>query len=199
MKYGLQTLASQTFDGNAADIAVAGPNVGSNIGLAVPFSGTVGAATEAVKEGIPGIAFSGSSGNPVAWNAPVPKYSMLYAQLATKVTRAVVNSGKPYLEDNIWLNVNFPASTDTACSNAGDVKFVLSRINIAIPLLTMKDVVTCGNSGRLPRESNVVDTPGCYASISVGHADSKGDADADEQQAVLTKLGALLTCLPDDD
>lgn len=197
MKYGLQTLASKIFNGGAVDIAVAGPNVGSNLGILTQLSGTVGAATEAVKEGIPGIAFSGSSGNATAWNAPVPNYATVYAQLATQVTQAVVDSGKPYLAKNIWLNVNFPASTDTACLSAQDVKFVLSRINSAF--LTKDDVVTCGNGGRLPTESEVVDTPGCYASISVGHADSKGDADAEEQQAVLEKLGGLLTCLPDDD
>jgi 5'-nucleotidase len=50
IRYGLQTLAPRFFDGKP-DIAVTGPNVGSNLGLAVLVSGTVGAATEAVKEG----------------------------------------------------------------------------------------------------------------------------------------------------
>jgi 5'-nucleotidase len=52
IKYGLQTLALRFFGGEP-DIAVTGPNVGSNLGVAVLVSGTVGAATEAVKEGKP--------------------------------------------------------------------------------------------------------------------------------------------------
>jgi len=50
MRYGIQTLGPKFF-GGAPDIAVAGPNVGSNLGITVLVSGTVGAATEAVKEG----------------------------------------------------------------------------------------------------------------------------------------------------
>lgn len=50
IRYGLQTLAPRFFGGEP-DIAVTGPNVGSNLGLSVLVSGTVGAATEAVKEG----------------------------------------------------------------------------------------------------------------------------------------------------
>lgn len=51
MRYGIQTLGPKFF-GGPPDIAVAGPNVGSNLGLTVLVSGTVGAATEAVKEGM---------------------------------------------------------------------------------------------------------------------------------------------------
>ena len=50
IRYGISTLAPKFFSGKP-DIAVTGPNVGSNLGLAVLVSGTVGAATEAVKEG----------------------------------------------------------------------------------------------------------------------------------------------------
>jgi 5'-nucleotidase len=51
IKYGIQTLSPKFF-GGAPDIAVTGPNVGSNLGVVVLASGTVGAATEAVKEGM---------------------------------------------------------------------------------------------------------------------------------------------------
>lgn len=51
MRYGIRTLGPKLF-GGAPDIAVAGPNVGSNLGVTVLVSGTVGAATEAVKEGM---------------------------------------------------------------------------------------------------------------------------------------------------
>jgi hypothetical protein len=51
MRYGIETLSPKFF-GGAPDIAVTGPNVGSNLGVVVLASGTVGAATEAVKEGM---------------------------------------------------------------------------------------------------------------------------------------------------
>ena len=50
IRYGINTLAPKFFGGEP-DIAVTGPNVGSNLGVAVLVSGTVGAATEAVKQG----------------------------------------------------------------------------------------------------------------------------------------------------
>jgi 5'-nucleotidase len=42
----------------------------------------------------------------------------------------------------------------------------------------------------------VVGTSGCYVSVSVGKASTKGDASAAEQQAVLNRLKSVLTCLP---
>ncbi|KAM0720888.1 hypothetical protein Q7P37_003173 [Cladosporium fusiforme] len=196
MRYGIQTLSPRFFDGEP-DIAVTGPNVGSNLGLAVLFSGTVGAATEAVEEGIPGIAFSGASGSPTAWNARTPAYSTVYAQLATEFTSAVVTSGpKPYLPADVYLNVNFPSSSSSACSSTSDFKFVLSRIYTALPLLTPKDVATCGNGGRLPTENSVVGKSGCFVSVSVGKSGSKGDASAAEQQVVMDRLRGILSCLP---
>jgi len=195
MRYGIQTLSPKFF-GGPPDIAVAGFNVGANLGTTVLISGTVGAATEAVKEGIPGIAFSGTTGSQTAWNvSPVPSYAHVYATLSTEVTQALIGSGKPYLPATIWLNVNFPASTGTSCSSASDFKFVLSRIYTAIPDVTPKDVVTCSNGGRLPTETTVVNTAGCYASISVGVAATKTDADEAAQAVVLQKLSSILSCL----
>ncbi|KAG8526391.1 uncharacterized protein KY384_000385 [Bacidia gigantensis] len=196
MKYGIKTLAPKLFNGGAVDVAVTGPNVGVNTGtLFVQFSGTVGAATEAVKEGIPAIAFSGTTGDKIAWNVPAPPYVGIYADLATNVTDTLLASSKPYLPTNVWLNVNFGAVGDTTCTQAADFRFVLTRIGTAVPVFTPDDVETCGKK-RLPREEDVVKMAGCYASVSVGKADSKADAGAAEQGVVLGKLGGLLTCLP---
>lgn len=71
---------------------------------------------------------------------------------------------------------------------------MLSRIWPAVPLLDPADVETCG-SDRLPLERKVVDTSGCYASISVGNT-NKLDADKDAQADVLKRLSSLLSCLP---
>ena len=166
----------------------------ANLGLEVLLSGTAGAATEAAKEGIPSIAFSGSSGSQTAWTSSPETYTVVYADLAVNITQSLAASGKPYLPANTWLNVNFPAVDSSTCTSPSEYKFVLSRINRAI-FLTPADVETCGST-RLPTESGVVATAGCYASISVGVASSKTDAGATTQAAVLRKLQGIVSCLP---
>ena len=166
----------------------------ANLGRTVVISGTVGAATEASKEGIPAIAFSGTTGSQTGYTGPPEPYVDVYADLSTNVTQSLVASGKPYLPPDIWLNVNYPAVSSTTCSSVNVFKFVLSRINSASSS-TPADVKSCGQS-RLPTETSVVGTAGCYASISVGVATTKADASAAQQAVVLQKLGNILSCLP---
>lgn len=195
MRYGIQNLSNTFFDG-LPDIAVAGFNVGTNLGIVTSISGTVGAAVEAVKNGIPAIAFSGSTGHQTAWNTPLHSYMTIYADLSANVTHALTSNGKPYLPKDVFLNVNFPAVSDR-CTSTSSFKFVLSRIYPAIPPLTPDDVETCGGK-RLPVERSVVkDTAGCFASISVGNTE-KVDVSADVQAVVLEKLKGILSCLPED-
>ncbi|KAL8806581.1 MAG: hypothetical protein Q9182_001228 [Xanthomendoza sp. 2 TL-2023] len=194
IRYGIQTLSPRFF-GGPPELAVAGFNVGANLGTTTLISGTVGAATAAAKLGIPALAFSGTTGSQIAWTVrPIPQYVSTYADLSTNVTSTLIASGKPFLPANIWLNVNFPASSTGTCASARDFKFVLSRINDA-GSGTGADVRTCGGT-RLPTERKVVGTSGCYVSISVGRADTKGDASATEQAVALRKLGGILRCLP---
>jgi 5'/3'-nucleotidase SurE len=193
IKYGIETSGPKFFNG-APELAVTGPNVGSNIDIVNYFSGTVGAATYAAQNGIPALAFSSASGSPTSWDSPRPAYSEVYADLATNLTNQVIAAGKPYLPDDIFLNVNFGKVTDE-CASPADFSFVLSRIHLAVPLITDDDVSTCGDS-RLPSELEVSLASGCYASVSVGIASEKKDADAEMQGVVLKKLGNLLTCLP---
>lgn len=157
------------------------------------ISGTAGAAVEAVKEGIPAIAFSGSTGSQISYTEPTPLYAQIYADLATNITMAVIDSGKPYLPDDVWLNVNFPPVDDDTCSKLSDFHFVLSRINIGI--FSPDDVETCGST-RLPTERSVILHSGCYVSISPGDASDKTTVDAERQAVVLDKLKGLLSCLP---
>lgn len=194
MRYGIDHFAPALFNA-PPDIAVSGPNIGTNLGPVVFVSGTVGAATYAAnKEGIPALAFSGASGSPTAWNASdtYPLTSWVYAELAANVTDRIVQAGTPYLPAGVYLNVNFPKVSNSECSRPEDTQFVLSRI---FGSLSDDDVKTCG-SRRLPSETSVVHTDGCYASISVGIADTKTDANATMQRVVLEKLGGFLTCLP---
>lgn len=158
------------------------------------ISGTVGAATEAAKEGIPAIAFSGTTGSQISYTAAQQTYILVYSDLSVNVTQTLAGTTKPYLPSNIWLNVNYPAVSSSSCSSPSQFKFVLSRINSASSS-TAADVNTCGST-RLPTESSVVGTSGCYASISVGVATTKGDASAAQQAVVLGKLKSILSCLP---
>lgn len=194
MRYGISTFGPGQWDGAAPEFAVSGPNVGSNVGLIqTQFSGTIGAACYAVGQGIPAIAFSGLTSGNLPWNTePVPARSLVYADLALNLTNAVLAAGAPYLPTEIFLNVNM-AEVAGACTDASAFKYVLSRINTP-SILSTEDVSICGNEW-LPTEKSVVDA-GCYVPVSVGTCTDKSDADSTAQQAVLDKLGSLLTCLP---
>jgi 5'-nucleotidase len=189
--YALKNLTSTYLDGPPA-LVLTGPNVGSNVGLATLFSGTVGAASAA---GLPAVAFSGTTGDQRSYTELVEgDYSYIYADAAVRFTNALVAAGAPYLPTGYALNVNFPAAgAGTACTSGDSFEFVLSRVHWALDLPV--DVKTCGSSS-LPTETSVVDTAGCYASVSVFKASTKLDAGKNEQAAVLSKLGSLLTCLP---
>ncbi|KAJ5375915.1 Survival protein SurE-like phosphatase/nucleotidase [Penicillium cosmopolitanum] len=189
MKYGINSIGPQFFDGSPRSCGR---------GTKFYISGTAGAATYAAHySGIPAIAFSGATGSQTAWNASstYPNYSQVYADAATNLTNHLIAAGKPYLPNDIWLNVNFPSVSDSECTKAEDISFVLSRIHVAVPLITPDDVTTCGGD-RLPSEIGVSLTSGCYASVSVGMAGTKGDANATMQEIVLKKFSNLLTCLP---
>ena len=193
IRYGIDTISPPFWNGQAPELAVSGPNAGSNVGLTVHFSGTVGAAVYAAKDaGIPAIAFSAASSGSLAWNSlPVAQRSLVYAELATTITNAVIASGKPYLPEDVFLNVNFPKA-EGSCTQASRFKFVLSRVNSG--LLSEDDVEHCGST-RLPSESSVIDRSGCYVAISVGDATDKSTAPASKQAVVLNKLRSILTCL----
>ncbi|KAH6612196.1 survival protein sure-like phosphatase/nucleotidase [Chaetomium sp. MPI-SDFR-AT-0129] len=193
MRYGIDTIGPQLWDGAAPEFAVAGPNVGSNLFLAVQFSGTVGAAVYAAKTAkIPSIAFSGASDGTIPFSDPEAPRSKVYADLATSLTNAVIDSGKPYLPEDVWLNVNFP-KVEGQCTDVSQFKWVLSRINVGV--FSEPDTEQCGGT-RLPTETSVLDTDGCYISVSVGDANDKTTAPAEKQAVVLEKLQSILTCLP---
>lgn len=88
MRYAIQNL-STSFFGGPPDIAVAGPNVGSNLGLVTQASGTVGAATEAVKEGVPAIAFSGTTGSQTVCTLRPSRAEMLQSRRSLEWRRFV--------------------------------------------------------------------------------------------------------------
>ncbi|KAL5514055.1 hypothetical protein ACEPAG_2816 [Sanghuangporus baumii] len=200
IRFGIQTAASPFFDDTGPDLVVSGPNVGNKRGTGVLNSGTVGAAIEAAKEGFPSIAFSGSGGAIVSFTTlSQPSSSTttanVFASIGLKFVQALlaqqVSVSSPILPKNVSPNVNYPAATG-ACINPDAFSFVLTRINTASSN-TPTDVDTCGTN-RLPTESSTVAQNGCFVSLSVTNATTKGDVDSATQAFVLDRLGDFLTC-----
>jgi 5'/3'-nucleotidase SurE len=197
IKRGIDVTGPALWGGAAPELAVTGPNVGGNLGLQVPFSGTVGAAVYAVTEAkIPALAFSGRTGDPTGSNVPTPLHSRVYADLALNVTTTIINSGTPYLPANAFLNVNFPTVEEGRCDNINDYKYIFTRINTG--LASSRDVDWCGST-RLPWETDVILLKGkeCYVTISPGDATDKSTFnDVAIQQQIINKLKPILSCLP---
>ncbi|TFY62436.1 hypothetical protein EVJ58_g3864 [Rhodofomes roseus] len=126
VQYGIQTLAPEFFSGSAPDFVTSGPNIGNNLGLAVLLSGTVGAACEAAKEGVPATAFSGDSGSEVSYTtlesdptASSTEAAWIYSALTVHYTQALFAVGSdPLLPPGIIVSVNYPSIDN--CSDASD-------------------------------------------------------------------------------
>jgi 5'-nucleotidase len=80
------------------DLVVSGINLGPNLGYDIFYSGTVAAAVEGVINGMPAIAFSYDSFEPVDYTGP--------ASFAARLVQYVTQHGLPA---DLFLNVNFPA------------------------------------------------------------------------------------------
>jgi len=145
-------------------------------------------------EGIPSIAFSGSTGSQVSYTTLTDTTSTsteaanLYTSLVLKFTAALLNNTGPILPTGISLNVNF--ASISGCSTVSSYKFVLTRI---LSSSSATDVETCGTD-HLTAESTAIEK-GCIATVSVFNASTKADVDAATQGVVLNKLTPLLTCL----
>lgn len=206
MRYGLDIITPALWDNATAELAITGPNVGSNIGIQAPFSGTIGSACYATTNaGIPSIAFSGLTseyfglaGGNTAWNVvPVPTSSQVFAELALNLTTRLIESageGEAYLPADTFLNVNFAAVEEGVCEDASDYEWIFTRI---YPDLFSTDAEWCGGDS-LPQETTVVhSSSGCYATVSAGSCSDKTTADATVQQAVLDRIGDMFSCYSD--
>ncbi|KLU85556.1 acid phosphatase [Magnaporthiopsis poae ATCC 64411] len=187
MKYGLDTFGPQIWgDNKTAELAVCGPNL--------PFSGTVGAAVQAVKQGVPALALSGASGtSPQKFNEtdPSPR-AKLYSELTLVLVNKLVEGGAPYLPPQTFLNVNFPDMTEQ-CAKVENFKWVMSRVNSG--WFSGYDYPTCGRN-KMPAEFEIGFRRDCFISVSVADANDKTTAAPDKQKFVLDKLGNFLSCLP---
>lgn len=192
-RYGIQNLSAKFFD-SKPDFVVSGFNVGLNTGSTTQISGTVGAASEAAKEGIPSVAVSGATGSQTSYTeledatSSATIAARIYANLTLPILAPIFAAGVPYLPPLISLNINY-ASISSSCASTSDFKYVLTRIEADS---SATDVETCGTD-HLPAEGTVVDAR-CYATISVFNATDKADVDASTQAVVLNKLKGILSC-----
>ncbi|KAK2595039.1 hypothetical protein QQS21_007229 [Conoideocrella luteorostrata] len=193
-RYGIDTIAPKLWKGAKPDLVVTGPNTGPNLWAAVQFSGTVGAACYAAHQAsIPAIAFSGGNRATHPWNTPTSLESAVFAEISANITHKVIDSGKPYLPKDVFLNVNIPEIVaGGGCSKASDVRYILTRINPGV--ISPPDVKWCGTD-RLPTEFHVHQNTPCAVSISVGDAADKTTVDAERQKVVLEKLKPMLSCI----
>ncbi|EEY23664.1 5'/3'-nucleotidase SurE family protein [Verticillium alfalfae VaMs.102] len=190
LRYGIDNFVKQSWP-QGADLAVTGPNVGSNIWVQVPFSGTVGGAVFAAKDRkLPSIAFSGSSSGTLAWNTqPVPTRSTVYAELATRLVNAVVAGASPTSLEERQL----PEHRQTSTTAASQIRPDEAQTPASSPPRTPS---ACGST-RLPTETSVIlRTDACYATVSIGDAADKTTASAAQQAPVIARLSKLTTCLP---
>ncbi|KLO08382.1 acid phosphatase [Schizopora paradoxa] len=210
VRFGIQHAAPPFFNGTGPDLVVAGPNVGSNAGSTVLISGTVGASSEAAKEGFPSIAFSGSSGSEESYadlgetSKSATTAATVYAQLSLEFVQALLakpfgtpGSSNALLPPNITLNVNFPEPKGS-CAATPSLKFMLTRINKAAKGAPADVANPCGgDSEYLSLEDNVINESStkaatCWATVSVMNATTKGDVDAATQAIVVERLGSFL-------
>ena len=88
------------------DLVISGINKGENIGRAAWYSGTLGAARDAVLRGTPAIALSLE----LDWKDPKPQWAK-----AAELTKPIVDIIREHsLPDGILLNINFPRDTAAA-------------------------------------------------------------------------------------
>ena len=122
-RIGVSTLLAE----DPPDLVVSGINRGENVGRAPWYSGTVGAAREAVIAGVPAIAVSLE----LDWGDPRPDWSSA-ARWAKPIMDAVRRHGVP---KHTLLNVNIPRDT------TGIRGYRLARMGLAPDAVSRYDVV----------------------------------------------------------
>ena len=125
---------------------------------------------------------------------PSTRAALLYAAMTANFTRTLLApDARPIVPAGTIVNVNYAAARfpDGACTSASDFKYVFTRL---YRNTGEEDVATCGSTA-LPDERAVIGA-GCFASVTVMNATTKGDVSADVQALVLERLtpSGILTC-----
>ncbi|KAH8101315.1 sure-like protein [Cristinia sonorae] len=202
-RHGIETLAPKFF-GKKPDLVVSGPNIGGNDGLEVLISGTVGAAVEGEKQGVPSLAFSGVTNTRVSYktlqsepNSPGTLSAITYADLTTHFVQTLLKgtpSGQRLVPNGAIINTNYPAlsfALGSKCSKPEDIKWVFSRLFQANDIFDHDIDTGCGTGNKLPDGKAVVESEGCFASVVVLNSGTKLQAGEDAQTAVFKSLSGL--------
>jgi 5'-nucleotidase len=123
VRIGIGTMLAE----DPPDLVVSGINRGENVGRAPWYSGTVGAAREAVIAGVPAVAFSLA----LDWSDPRPDWPAA-ARWAKPVVDAIRRHGLP---EQTLLNVNIPRDPSAARG------YRLARMGLAPDAVSRYDVV----------------------------------------------------------
>lgn len=123
VRIGIGTMLAE----DPPDLVVSGINRGENVGRAPWYSGTVGAAREAVVAGVPAVAFSLA----LDWSDPRPDWPAA-ARWAKPVVDAIRRHGLP---EQTVLNVNIPRDPSAARG------YRLARMGLAPDAVSRYDVV----------------------------------------------------------
>lgn len=143
MCYGIDIIVFFFWNGQVFEFVVLGFNVGSNVYVQVYFFGIVGVVFFVVKERrVFVIVFFGLLSGMFVWNMIfVLICSLVYVQVVSKFVDVVVSSGKFYLFEDVFFNVNL-FKVEGKCIDFYNFKFVFSWINVG--LFSVKDVYYCG-------------------------------------------------------
>ncbi|UNI17092.1 5'-nucleotidase [Purpureocillium takamizusanense] len=206
MRYAIDKLGPcyREWHGRRAQLAVVGPSGSLTAPLEYmwdSWSSTAWAAAWAARwGGVPAIAFgSPQDKRSFAWNAThTLPYTDIYPKLAAKLVKAVIYSGKPYLPEGVFLNVNFPPTTG-GCDDPEKFKFVLTRRPVYHDLMGPR-IDHCGRD-RLPRDYIALRRENrCYVSVTA--TDSwymETHRYASVHRTLIDKLAGFWHCLEEND
>ncbi|KAF2762561.1 acid phosphatase precursor [Pseudovirgaria hyperparasitica] len=217
----LDYVAPQIWGPNVtADLLVAGPNVGQNLGpFLYTLSGTMGATYAAVGRGIPAIAFSAAPNGGQRYykwvnqttQAGLKDPATISAQLTVDLVQKLIkstNHGERILPVGYGINVNYPPITSFTNDSCINPPFVQTRMtggaftdkavrNETTGLFTYANflgegVNRCINGDcRLPGETDVVNS-GCQSAVSVFTVDYDAPLKRDTSK-VQTKMLPLVS------
>lgn len=129
--YGLEVLANAKWN-RAPDLVLSGPNIGNNLGVITPYSGTVGAAISALNRDVPAIAVSGANGDPAT--------AALLAQITLRVVEAVAARGTVSLPARTGLSINVPVLDPLRSATSYPIAF--TQISTEESIFATGDAVT---------------------------------------------------------
>ena len=155
-------------------------------------------ATEAVKEGIPGVGIFARGNEFVSFTTlqsePTARSTvaaLTYADLTTLLGTTLFNNGAPFLPPGVALLADY--TRIIFCPTVASNQWVLTKLSASAPSIT-----TCGASGlpTLAAVDNMITVGQCFIALAAVNATTLADVDPATQSAVEKQLNGLLTCLP---